>query len=314
MTSNTLGSPNLGAQVGPVVISEVMYHPLGASGDLSEFVEICNTGSVSESLANWKLRGGADFDFTAGHLLAPGAVLVVVAFDPLTQPTQAAAFRAEYGIALGVPLVGPFTDGPLGNDTGTVRLQRPDSPPSEDPGYYPQVTEDEVIYLSEAPWSVDAAGNGQSLHRVGPDLFGNFASSWTGKPPTPGTGPFDYRNWAANHPGADLSDPAADLDGDGLSNDDERIWGLDPTSGSSNSPYVAMPDAIARTFSYTRRDPVVTGISYTVWTSPDLLTWSEDLGARQEQTSLLNEVETVQVTVSAAPVDGRLFVRVMAVD
>jgi hypothetical protein len=314
MTSNTLGSPNLGAQVGPVIISEVMYHPLGASGDLSEFVEICNAGSVSESLANWKLRGGADFDFTAGHLLAPGAVLVVVAFDPLTQPTQAAAFRAEYGIALGVPLVGPFTDGPLGNDTGTVRLQRPDSPPSEDPGYYPQVTEDEVIYLSEAPWSVDAAGNGQSLHRVGPDLFGNFASSWTGKPPTPGTGPFDYRNWAANHPGADLSDPAADLDGDGLSNDDERIWGLDPTSGSSNSPYVAMPDAIARTFSYTRRDPVVTGISYTVWTSPDLLTWSEDLGARQEQTSLLNEVETVQVTVSAAPVDGRLFVRVMAVD
>ena len=91
-----------------------------------EFIEICNAGTVTENLANWRLRGGADFDFTAAHSIAPNGLLVVVAFDPLTQPVETAAFRAEYGIDASVPLVGPFTDGPLGDDTGTVRLQRPD--------------------------------------------------------------------------------------------------------------------------------------------------------------------------------------------
>ena len=45
----------------------------------------------------------------------------------------AASFRSAYGIDDAVPLVGPFSDGPLGNDTGTVRLQRPDMPPANDP-------------------------------------------------------------------------------------------------------------------------------------------------------------------------------------
>ena len=62
MISNTPGQANSGPQVGPVVISEVMYHPVGASEEQLEFVEICNTGSVTEDLENWRLRGGADFN------------------------------------------------------------------------------------------------------------------------------------------------------------------------------------------------------------------------------------------------------------
>ena len=63
----------------------------------------------------------------------------------------------------------------------------------------------EVNYLSSAPWPTEAAGNGESLHRAGDDLFGNFASSWIDEPPTPGTKPSDYKDWAENYPGADLS-------------------------------------------------------------------------------------------------------------
>ena len=51
----------------------------------------------------------------------------------------------------------------------------------------------------------------------------------------------DYGTWSATYPGADLTDPNADLDGDGLSNDHERIWGLDPTRGSSAHPLTSPP-------------------------------------------------------------------------
>ena len=86
-------------------------------------------------------------------------------------------FRTTYGIDGAVTLVGPWTDGPLNNDTGTVRLQRPDTPPPGDPTNFPQVTEDEVIYLNTAPWPENADGGGDSLNRTGLALFGNFASS-----------------------------------------------------------------------------------------------------------------------------------------
>jgi len=311
MSPNTLGFVNLGAQVGPVIISEFMYQPDAPAGDMLEFIEICNTGPVTENLDEWRLRGGADFNFTAAQSLAPGGLLVV-AFDPLTQPTETAAFRAEYGIDATIPLVGPFTDGPLGDDTGTVRLQRPDAPPIGEPTFYPQVTEDEVIYQSVAPWPTEAAGNGESLHRVGPGLFGNFASSWSDELPTPGSKPLDYTDWAANYPGAELSDPDADLDEDGLTNNEERIWGLDPTMGWSLNPISL--DTGGDTFTYTRRDPTLTGITYTVETSTDLEIWTEDTGAVQAPVTLVDEVETMTVTLSALPVDGRLFVRMRAVD
>ena len=78
MTANTLGSLNTGPMIGPVLISEVMYHPEVTIEDDLEFVEICNSGTTTENLANWRLRGGADFDFTAAHSLEPGGLLVVV--------------------------------------------------------------------------------------------------------------------------------------------------------------------------------------------------------------------------------------------
>jgi hypothetical protein len=37
-------------------------------------------------------------------------------------------------------------------------------------------------------------------------------------------------------PGADLSDPEDDLDGDGLTNNDEQLFGFAPTSGASVNP------------------------------------------------------------------------------
>lgn len=126
----------------------------------------------------------------------------------------------------------------------------------------------------------------------------------------------DYDHWAATYPSADLSDPDGDDDGDGLTNNEERIWGLDPTSDASVSPLSAPFDATGA-FTYTRRDPELSGLIYTVWTSPNLVDWTQDPAASAGQlpgTPDANDVETVAVTLTAPPADDRLFVRIQAAE
>jgi len=77
-----------------------------------------------------------------------------------------------------------------------------------------------------------------------------------------GGGTNDYDSWTADYAGADLSDPASDFDGDGFTNEEERIWGLNPTSGASANPILVPFDATAGTLTYTRRNPALSGISY----------------------------------------------------
>jgi hypothetical protein len=127
-----------------------------------------------------------------------------------------------------------------------------------------------------------------------------------------GTGS-DYSTWTAKYPGANLSDPNADFDGDGQPNDHERLWGLNPTNAASRNPFTALSGLATGTFRYTRRTPSLTGYSYTVWTSTNLTTWTQDTGAVQTASAPVAEVETVAVTLSPARLGGpRLFVRVRA--
>ena len=80
-------------------------------------------------------------------------------------------------------------------------------------------------------------------------------------------------------------------------------------------PTINLPlDPRAGTFSYTRSDPTGTGLSYKIYTAPDLIAWSEDAAAAQIVIATTNNVQTVQVNLSGtkpltAPV---LFIRVAA--
>jgi hypothetical protein len=122
--------------------------------------------------------------------------------------------------------------------------------------------------------------------------------------------PSDYLSWVGQWPGANLTNPNSDLDGDGLSNDYERIWGLNPTSALSRNPFRFNASLKSGTFSYTRRTPALTGLNYSVWTSTDLLNWTQDTGAIQNPGIAVNQVETVAVTLSPGLVAGpRLFIR-----
>ena len=125
--------------------------------------------------------------------------------------------------------------------------------------------------------------------------------------------PTDYGTWAAHWPGANLTNPNADYDGDGQSNDNERIWGLNPTNALSRNSFTSLSGLATGHFSYTRRTPSFTGYSYTVWTSTNLVTWAQDTGAVQVPGTPVAEVETVVVTVSPALLTRpQLFIRMRA--
>ena len=112
--------------------------------------------------------------------------------------------------------------------------------------------------------------------------------------------------------GADTS-RTGDADGDGMSNQQEFAFGLDPSKGSSCDPIAAPFNKDTRTFSYTRY--ASSGLGYTVWTSPDLANWTQDATASQVPGTPdpVTGVEVVAVTLTdPLPSGAKLFVRVKA--
>ena len=122
----------------------------------------------------------------------------------------------------------------------------------------------------------------------------------------------DYNLWTTLFPSADLTDSTGDFDRDGFTNNEERLFGLNPTDSASVDPYVSILNPEG-TFAYTRREPSLTDHRYRVFTSTDLITWTEDLAASSvASTPDENSVEVVTVTLTAEPQDGRLFARIVA--
>jgi autotransporter-associated beta strand protein len=102
----------------------------------------------------------------------------------------------------------------------------------------------------------------------------------------------------------------ADPDRDGMTNQQEFAFGLNPVSGASVNPITVPFDKSSGTFSYTRR--FGTGLHYSVWTSTDLANWTEDSGATEGTITTEVDVETVPIRLSAPPFSEKLFVRVKA--
>jgi autotransporter-associated beta strand protein len=124
----------------------------------------------------------------------------------------------------------------------------------------------------------------------------------------------DYATWATSYLPANVSLPTGDSDGDGMSNLQEYAFGLNPTSGASANPITSPLNKTTGKFSYTRRaTPALTGMTYTVLTSNNLVTWTTDTGAVAESVVTAGDIQTVTFTVANPAVNGQLFVRVRAV-
>jgi hypothetical protein len=138
-------------------------------------------------LTNWRIRKGVDFDFTDGDSISAGQTLVVISFDP-DKPENAdrlAAFQWEYGVGPNVRMVGGYS-GQLDDGGERIQLQRPDSPPTDEPNFIPRLFEDEVFFDDLEPWPIEADGTGKSLGRSNIRGYGNAASSWSATDPSPG--------------------------------------------------------------------------------------------------------------------------------
>ena len=121
----------------------------------------------------------------------------------------------------------------------------------------------------------------------------------------------DYDYWVGTYPEA--SDPDADSDGDGLLNNEERIWGLDPTSGASSTPNLSPLDKTSGIFSYYRRNPTLTGMNYRYeWSTRLDGDWTAFTPVLENARGT-SPVETVDVTVDPALLSNpRLFIRIAA--
>ena len=198
LTTVTLGSANSQPRVGPMLISEVHYHPQPPTAaalaidpsitvDELEFVEVHNPTGQAVDLTNWRLRGGIDFNFDDGALLGARDAVVIVPFNPAAAENadRLRAFRANYGLDDGTVVFGGYA-GQLSDTGERIVLHRPDLPPPEDPTFIPRLTEDEIRYDNLAPWPVSAAGSGDSLQRLAMAGYGNLVTSWMGDAPSPG--------------------------------------------------------------------------------------------------------------------------------
>ena len=235
---NTLGQPNAGPRIGPVVINEIQYHPpLGNE----EFIELKNITPAPVKLSDplhptntWKLNG-AGFRFQPGVEIQ--GLLLLVGADP-------AVFRLKYNVPASVPIFALYP-GVLQGNGETLSLQRPD-PPDVDTNtgaiFIPYIDVDVVHYNDRAPWPTNADGFGSSLERLDPGAYGNDPINWRVSlgPGTPGREPWENIDaWKGRFfAPAELADPLvsgddADPDGDGQTNFQEYLAGTDPRDAQS---------------------------------------------------------------------------------
>jgi len=195
------GRTNSAPLIGPMVITEIMYHPpdIGTNDNaIDEYIELRNISGTTVQLydpANpgnrWKLRDAVSFTFPSNRTVTAGMTILVVPFDPVNA-SQLNDFRSKYAVSPVVPIYGPWS-GKLDNSSDSVELARPDAPevpPSPDAGLVPYFLVDKVKYSDDAPWPTYADGYtntlGYSLHRRVHSQYGNDPVNWQAGAPTPG--------------------------------------------------------------------------------------------------------------------------------
>ncbi len=184
--ATTFNATNAGPRVGPVVISEIMYHPVDAG---FEFIELRNVTTNAVALFDpafptntWRLNG-LGLTLPTNITLPPSGFLLLV-------QTNISDFTNRHPVPSGVLVLGPYV-GALQDSGERLELQRPEPPSTNGVAH---VTIDEVRYNDRAPWPAGADGFGPSLQKIAPSLYGNDPAHWLAAAPSPGT---DYASASA---------------------------------------------------------------------------------------------------------------------
>jgi hypothetical protein len=174
------GAPNTAPRLGPVLISEIMYHPAADGG--AEFVELQSLASEPIVLHEtgrpetaWRFTAGIDFVFPEAAVMPAGGRALLVPIEP-------ELFRTLRALPADLPIFGPY-EGRLSNGGETLTLARPferaedeGRDPGADAGVF--VTVDRVRYSDASPWPEAADGGGPSLERRDPVRHGDEPEAW----------------------------------------------------------------------------------------------------------------------------------------
>jgi hypothetical protein len=205
-SASTPGTNNALPRIGPIVISEIMYHPPDVNGtndEIDEFIELHNVTAINVPLYcaftneagyglaavtnTWRLRNAVDYDFPTNVTVAAAGRLLVTPFDPAANPAQLAAFRTLYNVPANVPVFGPWS-GKLDNAGETIELKSPNKPDvGSNSVTVPYVLEEQIAYQPAAPWPTNADGWGGSLQRRVLSAYGNDPTNWVAALPTAGS-------------------------------------------------------------------------------------------------------------------------------
>ncbi|MCW5554117.1 MAG: lamin tail domain-containing protein [Verrucomicrobiae bacterium] len=226
MATPTPGVTNSAPLVGPIVISEIMYHPPVAD---AEYLELANITANEVTLFDpttgtpWKFTQGITHEFPATPPLtfAPGERIVLV--------RNSAVFAQNYAVADGTRVF-EWDSGILDNGGETLDLSMPGD--INNAGVRQYIRVDRVDYSDTAPWPVGPDGGGTALTRINEHAYGNDVANWTESTASPGQ--TSYQQWANAQsfpPGQ--SDPDDDPDGDGIPNAMEYALGSNPLLSSS---------------------------------------------------------------------------------
>ncbi len=146
-----------------IVINEINYN---SSDDFNpdDWVELYNNADIEIDVSNWVFKDEDDaheFSIAEGTLVPENGYLIIA--------KNLADFQTVFPAVS--PVIGDFGFG-LSGGGELIRLYDSDG-----------LLIDEVEYDDDAPWDVEADGNGPSLELTNPDLDNNVASSWAASNP-----------------------------------------------------------------------------------------------------------------------------------
>jgi len=299
MKTATPGAANSGPRVGPVVISEIMYHPT-IDGD-AEYIELLNISPTGVTLYDalkgkaWRISDGIEYEFPTSPpiTIAPGERIILT--------KSLARFNAVFGASV-LPGTRTFEwiTGGLSNGGETLQLDRPGAVDALNVVQY--IREDRVNFSDSLPWPTSPDGTGPSLTKTSEKDYGNDYLNWLALPASPGAAAPGARfsSWAASH---GVSGSGNDPDKDGVPNLLEYALGTDPLMPSlSRTPLLSLGD-YQTTISY-EVDTSVPDLDYILEASTDLALWAP---VDTVPTGMVNGKQTRSLMESTAGQPHRFF-------
>ena len=177
LATPTRGTTNAPLLLRPVVINEIMYHPISGRND-DTYVELHNRGATSVNIGGWRFVDGIDFTFPPGWTIPAGGYMVVA--------ENASRLMTNYSGLNAGNVIGNFS-GSLSHGGERIALGMPDFVVRTNHNgtnavilstnrFY--VVVNEVTYSDGGRWGRWADRGGSSLELVDPRADNRLAPNW----------------------------------------------------------------------------------------------------------------------------------------